>query len=89
MSSPGHTETEETASNRVKRTDYRKPFSTRFQPEPLSVQLAKNSKASPMSYVSILSPQNTSNKFNKGRKSLNVVAVCLYVACRQKRQETI
>ena len=23
-------------------------------------------------------------KFTKGRKSLNVVAVCLYVACRQK-----
>jgi hypothetical protein len=24
------------------------------------------------------------HKFTKGRKSLNVVAVCLYVACRQK-----
>lgn len=24
------------------------------------------------------------HKFTKGRKSLNIVAVCLYVACRQK-----
>jgi transcription factor IIIB 90 kDa subunit len=24
------------------------------------------------------------HKFTKGRKSLNVVAICLYVACRQK-----
>src|SRR5882757_5308029 len=24
------------------------------------------------------------HKFTKGRKSMNVVAVCLYVACRQK-----
>jgi hypothetical protein len=24
------------------------------------------------------------HKFTKGRKSLNVIAVCLYVACRQK-----
>jgi transcription factor IIIB 90 kDa subunit len=24
------------------------------------------------------------NRFTKGRKSMNVVAVCLYVACRQK-----
>lgn len=24
------------------------------------------------------------HKFTKGRKNMNVVAVCLYVACRQK-----
>ncbi|KAJ2924283.1 hypothetical protein H1R20_g12815, partial [Candolleomyces eurysporus] len=28
------------------------------------------------------------HKFTKGRKSLNVVAVCLYVACRQKETKT-
>ncbi|KAF8891806.1 hypothetical protein BD779DRAFT_1799037 [Infundibulicybe gibba] len=28
------------------------------------------------------------HKFTKGRKSLNVVAVCLYVACRQKETRT-
>lgn len=25
------------------------------------------------------------NKFTKGRRSMNVVAVCLYVACRQQK----
>jgi transcription initiation factor TFIIIB Brf1 subunit/transcription initiation factor TFIIB len=28
------------------------------------------------------------HKFTKGRKSLNVVAVCLYIACRQKDTHT-
>ncbi len=27
------------------------------------------------------------HKFTKGRKSMNVVAVCLYVACRQKETQ--
>lgn len=28
------------------------------------------------------------HKFTKGRKSMNVAAVCLYVACRQKETRT-